>query len=152
VSPSPPLLISYQGPFSANQLSEWNSAGYLDKHLHVRKRSTIKGMNGGAFLELQKFYDETHGDRPFEQNSKMTISNSVNMLDKLIQTLGRDTSVYAATAAQKSVNSMGPVRQQPAKVEKSQSEWIEMTDPNSGAIYYYNTESGASSWEKPSEE
>jgi hypothetical protein len=137
-----------QGPFTAKQLSEWNNAGYLDKRLHVRKRSTIKGMNGGAFVELEKLYDEAHGERPFEQDSRTTISNSIEMLDKLIQAMRGGHNAEAVVAMEKT--SYRPdVLQQPEEKEKNTSGWIQMSDPDSGDIYYYNTVSGQSSWETP---
>ena len=137
-----------QGPFTAKQLSEWNNAGYLDKRLHVRKRSTIKGMNGGAFVELEKLYDEAHGERPFEQDSRTTISNSIEMLDKLIQAMRGGHNAEAVVAMEKT--SYRPdVLQQPEENEKNTSGWIQMSDPDSGDIYYYNTDSGQSSWETP---
>ena len=117
----------------------------------MRKRSTLKTMNGGAFVELQKLYDETHGDKPFNQNSKKTIDNSIEMLDKLMQALGGDIkpNVKSVPAGDSDSNSVG---MQPSdEAINNTRHWIEMSDPNSGDVYYYNTVSGMSTWEKPSE-
>ena len=106
----------------------------------MRKRSTIKGMNGGAFVELQTLYDENHGDRPFDQNSKETIKKTVEKLDSLIKLIGDSSSSQAG--------SEGSGRKQVEQKSGSQN-WMEMSDPNTGGVYYYNTVTGASSWEKP---
>ena len=100
-------------------------------------------MNGGAFVELQKLYDETHGVNPFEQDSKLTIRSTVEKLDRLIEALGGVSSQKSATRGAKDSG------HNQISDESSSRQWIEMSDPNTGDVYFYNTITGASSWDKP---
>lgn len=38
---------------------------------------------------------------------------------------------------------------QPTTISQSEEEWTEVTDDQSGQIYYYNTLTGATSWDNP---
>ena len=110
----------------------------------MRKRSTIKGMNGGVFMELQKMYNDSSNQNPFQQNSEEVIRHSVEMLDKLIDIVSDGTSP-SSIAAGKGQNKIEESVEEPSKANS----WIQMTDPDSGEDYYYNTVSGESSWSLP---
>lgn len=135
-------LSSNQGPFSGEQLSKWNKAGYLHEGLHVRKRSTLKGMNGGAFIEIQRLQNNRNKFKPFEQKSKDVIVDSIEMLDELLSVMSEESSPP---------NEMAPKEEDVTSgdIEKKTESWIQMTDPDSGVDYYYNTKTGESSWSLP---
>ena len=113
--------------------------GYLEKKLHVRKKSIVPDMGEGAFIELQKLYDLDSPDQAFRGNPKQRAKEAVNFLDSLLKKLVSGDNVDGAEMA--AVDTI--------LIPASVPEWTEMLDADSGAPYWYNTISGASQWENP---
>ena len=97
--------------------------GYLEKKLHVRKRSVIPALGDGNFIELEKLYDLDTPSEAFHSNPKQHSASALACINKLLVALEKEHA--------------------------GAKYWIEQQDPNSGVAYWYNTASGASQWQKP---